>query len=274
MTNAASPIRLVVTDVDGTLVTGDKRLTPRAVRAVEALRARGIAFTVASSRPPIGLRPLVAPLGLTLPMGAFNGSTVVRPDLSLVDETLIPEAAARKAAARFAAEGIALWVFAEGAWLLTDPAGAYTDLERRTLQAEPRVVDDLAPHLGRAAKLVGVSRDHAALAALELRLAEEIGEGAAVHRSQAYYLDVTPPHVDKGHFVARLAGELDIALAQVAVLGDMANDTAMFSRAGLSIAMGNASEAVQRAATHVTGTNEADGFAEAIETYVLGREPS
>ncbi len=112
------PVSLVVTDVDGTLVTGDKQLTPRAIGAVDALRQRGIAFTLASSRPPIGLRPLVAPLGVALPMGAFNGSTVVRPDLSLIDETLIPEAAARKAAARFSAEGIDLWVFAEGAWLL------------------------------------------------------------------------------------------------------------------------------------------------------------
>ncbi|AWN46093.1 Cof-type HAD-IIB family hydrolase [Methylobacterium terrae] len=264
------PISLVVTDVDGTLVTGDKQLTPRAIRAVDALRARGIAFTVASSRPPVGLRPLVAPLGLDLPMGAFNGSTVVRPDLSLIDETLIPEEAARTAAARFSAEGIDLWVFAEGAWLLTDPDGPYTDLERRTLQAGPRVVDDLAPHLARAAKLVGVSRDHAALAALEPRLAREVGKGAAVHRSQAYYLDVTPPHIDKGHFVARIAGELGIPLSRVAVLGDMANDTAMFAKAGLSIAMGNASDAVKRAASHVTGTNEAEGFAEAIERFVLG----
>ncbi|MGX7704741.1 Cof-type HAD-IIB family hydrolase [Methylobacterium sp. Gmos1] len=262
-------ISLVVTDVDGTLVTGDKRLTERAIRAVDALRERGIAFTLASSRPPVGLRPLIAPLGLTLPMGAFNGSTVVRPDLSLVDETLIPEDAARTAASRLSAAGVDLWVFSEGAWLLTDPDGPYTDLERRTLQADPRVVDDLAPHLARAAKLVGVSRDHALLAALEPSLAEEIGDGAAVHRSQAYYLDVTPPHVDKGHFVARIAGELGMPLAEVAVLGDMANDTAMFARAGLSIAMGNASEAVKRAASEVTATNEAEGFAEAIERFVL-----
>ncbi|TGE01208.1 Cof-type HAD-IIB family hydrolase [Methylobacterium nonmethylotrophicum] len=263
------PIALVVTDVDGTLVTGDKQLTKRAIGAVAGLRARGIAFTVASSRPPIGLRPLIEPLGLTLPMGAFNGSTVVAPDLSVIDETLIPEAAARMAAARFARAGIDLWVFADGAWLLTDPDGPYTDLERRTLQADARVVPDLAPYLARAAKLVGVSRDHARLADLEPRLAEEIGEGAAVHRSQAYYLDVTPPHVDKGHFVARIAGERGIPLGEVAVLGDMANDTAMFARAGLSIAMGNAGDAVKRAASVVTGTNEADGFAEAIERYVL-----
>ncbi|GJD52048.1 Sugar phosphatase YidA [Methylobacterium crusticola] len=262
-------IALVVSDVDGTLVTSDKTLTPASVRAVAALRERGIAFTIASSRPPVGLAPLVGPLGIALPMGAFNGSTVVNPDLSLVDETLIPEEAARAAAARFEQEGVDLWVFADGRWLLRDPDGPYTDLERRTLQAGPRVVPDLAPYLGRAAKLVGVSRDHAHLAALEPALAAAIGARASVHRSQAYYLDVTPPDVDKGHFVARVAGELGIPLDAVATLGDMANDVAMFARSGLGIAMGNAADPVRRAARAVTGTNDADGFAEAIERYVL-----
>ncbi|MEH3144230.1 MAG: Cof-type HAD-IIB family hydrolase [Methylobacterium frigidaeris] len=264
------PIGLVVTDVDGTLVTPDKALTPAAIRAVARLRERGIAFTVASSRPPVGLRGLVEPLGLTLPMGAFNGSTVVRPDLSPISETFIPEAAARTAAARFAAAGIDLWVFAEGDWILRDPDGPYTDLERRTIGTGPRVVADLAPFLGRAAKLVGVSRDHAGLAACEEALAAEIGDGAAVHRSQAYYLDVTPPGEDKGGFVARLAAELGVAADEVATLGDMANDVAMFARSGLGIAMGNAEEAVKRRAGAVTASNAEDGFARAIARHVLG----
>ncbi|ACL61873.1 Cof-type HAD-IIB family hydrolase [Methylobacterium nodulans] len=263
------PVRLVVSDVDGTLVTPDKRLTPATIAAVGRLRERGIAFTVASSRPPIGLRPLVAALGLTLPMGAFNGSTVATPDLAVLAEAQVPEAAARIAAARFAERGIDLWVFADGAWLLRDPEAPYTDLERRTIQAGPRVVPDLAPFLGRAAKLVGVSRDEAGLAACEAALAAELGDRAAVHRSQPYYLDVTPPGADKGRFVGRIRRELGIAREEVATLGDMANDVAMFAESGLGIAMGNAADGVKRAATMVTAANDADGFAQAIERYVL-----
>ncbi|MGY2048474.1 Cof-type HAD-IIB family hydrolase [Methylobacterium sp. JK268] len=262
-------IRLVVTDVDGTLVAPDKSLTPAAIAAVGRLRERGIAFTVASSRPPIGLRPLAAALGLDLPMGAFNGSTVLAPDFTVLSEAFVPEAAARAAAARFGEAGIDLWVFAEGAWLLRDPQGPYTDLERRTLRAEPRVVPDLAPYLDRAAKLVGVSRDAAGLAACEAALARELGEGAAVHRSQTYYLDVTPPGTDKGRFVERVRRELGLVREEVATLGDMANDVAMFAQSGLSIAMGNAAEDVKRAARVVTEGNDADGFARAVERYVL-----
>lgn len=267
--NTASGIALVVSDVDGTLVTSDKSLTPRAIAAVRRLGEAGIGFTVASSRPPVGLKDLVSALDLRLPMGAFNGSTVCGPDLAILSEVLIPEEAAREAVARFDAEGIDAWVFARGAWHLRDPSAPYADLERRTLRAEPTVTADLAPLLGEAAKIVGVSRDHARLAALEAALAADLGTGAAVHRSQAYYLDVTPPGTDKGGFVRDLGRRLGIPPERIATLGDAGNDVAMFRASGLSIAMGNADAAVRAAACAVTADNDSDGFARAIERLAL-----
>jgi hydroxymethylpyrimidine pyrophosphatase-like HAD family hydrolase len=96
-----------------------------------------------------------------------------------------------------------------------------------------------------------------------------LGAQASVSRSQAYYLDVTPPAVDKGTFVEGLSRRLGVPAQAIAVLGDMENDLAMFRKAGMSIAMGNASEEVKRQATHVTKSNAEDGFAAAIEEYVL-----
>src|SRR5258705_14016546 len=87
----ARPISAVLTDVDGTLVTKDKVLTERALRAVKQLHERGIAFTITSGRPPFGMRMLVEPLGLTMPMAAFNGGAIVRPDLSVLDQRPLPE---------------------------------------------------------------------------------------------------------------------------------------------------------------------------------------
>ncbi len=263
-------IALVVSDADGTLVTDDKRLTPAAIAAVRRLGAAGIGFTLASSRPPVGLRSLAEALDLRLPMGAFNGSTVCTPDLRPISERLIPEAVARAAATRLDAAGIDVWVFADGAWNLRNPQAPYTDLERRTLQTEPHVVPDLSALLGRAAKIVGVSRDHAGLARLEEALAAELDGRAAVHCSQPYYLDVTPPGIDKGSFVADLGRQLGIPRERIATLGDAANDVALFRESGLSIAMGNAAPAVQRAASAVTADNNEDGFARAINRFVFG----
>lgn len=265
----ADGIRLVVSDVDGTLVTSDKTLTDATVSAVKRLRVAGIGFTIASARPPIGLRGLVAALGLDLPLGAYNGATIVGPDLAVIEERRLPAPVAREATERLAGEGLDVWVFARGAWYLRDPEAPYADLERRTLDAEPRVTEDLGDLLDEASKIVGVSRDHALLAACEGRLQEALGARATIHRSQPYYLDVTPPGLDKGQFVAWLSRHLAIPPARIATFGDAANDRPMFARSGFPVAMGNADAAVRASARAVTADNDSDGFARGIGAFIL-----
>ena len=92
---------------------------------------------------------------------------------------------------------------------------------------------------------------------------------ATVARSQPYYCDVTPPGIDKGRLVDLLAERLDVPREEIAVLGDMGNDVEMFRRAGFAIAMGNATPEVKALAQATTLSNDEDGFAPAIERYVL-----
>ena len=82
----------VISDVDGTLVTDDKMLTARAQAAVAQLRANGIIFSIISSRPPRGLRMLLKPLGITTPVGGFNGGVLATPDLAVIAEHLLSPA--------------------------------------------------------------------------------------------------------------------------------------------------------------------------------------
>jgi HAD superfamily hydrolase (TIGR01484 family) len=82
-------IRLVIADVDGTLVTKDKILTPRAIASVQRLRDADIAFTITSGRPPVGMKMLIEPLGLTEPIAAFNGGVFVHPDLSVMAQSFL-----------------------------------------------------------------------------------------------------------------------------------------------------------------------------------------
>src|SRR3954469_21444256 len=83
-------IAAVLADVDDTLVTQKKELTPRAIRAVKNLQERGVLFAITSGRPPRGMRMLVEPLGMKVPMAAFNGGIIILPDMSVVDERTIP----------------------------------------------------------------------------------------------------------------------------------------------------------------------------------------
>src|SRR5712691_8622812 len=83
-------IRLMLSDVDGTLVTRDKVLTARSVAAVRALADAGIVFAVTSGRPPRGMSMLIGPLGLTTPLAAFNGGLFVQPDMAVIEQRVIP----------------------------------------------------------------------------------------------------------------------------------------------------------------------------------------
>jgi Cof subfamily protein (haloacid dehalogenase superfamily) len=262
-------VSLVVSDVDGTLVTPDKQLTDASIRAVHLLHQRGIGFTVVSSRPPFGLRMLIAPLALALPIGAFNGGAMVGTKLAVIEQRRVPEPAARRSVEVLAEFGADVWLYTAERWLVRNPGGDYVPHERRTLQAEPTVVSDFTPYFARAAKIVGSSKDYARLAACDESMRAALGAQASVARSQPYYLDVTPPGVDKGTFVEALSQRLGVPAQAIAALGDMENDLAMFRRAGVAIAMGNADDAVKRQATYVTGTNAEDGFAQAIERYVI-----
>ncbi|MGA8599957.1 MAG: HAD family hydrolase [Beijerinckiaceae bacterium] len=267
-----SHISLVLSDVDGTLVTTEKQLTEATVVAVRSLTEHGVRFTVTSSRPPFGLRMLVERLNLQLPLGAFNGACLVEPDLSIVSQHRIPVEAATRAIEILKASHVGIWLFSADHWWLRDANGDYVERERRTVAADPTIIADYAPYLGNLSKIVGVSRDFDRLAQVESTMKSALGGTGSASRSQRYYLDITPPSVNKGTVVEALARHLEIPAAEIVTVGDMDNDVSMFKKSGFSIAVGNASDAARAAASVVCDrTNDTDAFAEAVERFILPR---
>jgi Cof subfamily protein (haloacid dehalogenase superfamily) len=266
-------IALVVSDVDGTLLTKDKTLTDGARRAVRRLHDAGIGFTITSSRPTIGMGFLIEPLAITLPIGPFNGSSIVDPQLKPIEAHLIPAPVAQRSLDMLNEFGVDICLFTNDSWLTRNPDGEYVPHEKRAIRADPTIVADFAPYLANVCKIVGASSDAALLQRCEAAMQKTVGAQATVVRSQTYYLDVTPPGHDKGTFVQAMARRLGISTDAVATIGDMQNDLAMFKVSGVSIAMGNATDDVKKLATHVTGSNEDEGFAGAVE-LILKRNAS
>ncbi len=267
-----SNIRLVIADVDGTLVTREKALTARAIDAVKRLRDDGIAFSVTSGRPPLGMKMLIGPLALTEPIAAFNGGVFVHPDLSVMAQSFVSAATAVKVIEAIERHGLVCWVYTDRDWLIRDINAPHVAREQWTVKFAPTVVPDFNTHLERVAKIVGVSDDLAAVARCEADVQRECGSHVSAARSQPYYLDVTHPDANKGHVVGVMSEALSIPPARIATIGDMPNDVLMFKKSGMSIAMGNASPEVQGQAQFVTSSNEDEGFANAMEAFVL-REP-
>jgi Cof subfamily protein (haloacid dehalogenase superfamily) len=261
---------VVITDVDGTLVNDEKKLTSRATSAVAELRESGIIFSIISSRPPRGLRLLLGPLEITTPIGGFNGGVIATPDLSIITEHLLPPAVARRTVDMLNAHGVQVWVFSRQDWLVCNSDGPYVGLEERTVGFRAKIIKDFEASLDAAAKIVGVSSDFELLARCESDLRAALADNASVARSQPYYLDITHPLANKGAALSEIAKLLAVPLAEIAVIGDGGNDVAMFERSGLSIAMGNASLEAQQAADFVTDSNREEGFANAVERFIIG----
>lgn len=264
-------VRLVVSDVDGTLVDKQKQLTPGTVAAVKRLRDAGVAFTIISARPKSGMLPIAEALDLDEPMAAFNGGIVFHRG-GRVDrhDTIDPEVA-RGVLALAADAPVDRWVFADDRWYASTDVGVHVDHERIASNQQPIVTDDFAALLDRADKITLVSDTPAVLIDLHARAATAFAGRATIVQSQTYYLDVTALTANKGDGVRALAGAAGVPLEQVAVIGDQANDLPMLMIAGVSIAMGNAPDAVKQAAQHVTAGNDADGVAHAIDTIILPR---
>jgi Cof subfamily protein (haloacid dehalogenase superfamily) len=266
-----SNIRLLIADVDGTLLTPDKELTERARRAVLALGAAGVAFAITSGRPPRGMRMLVGPLGLTTPIAAFDGGMLVHPDLSPMDEQDLPAAIVGQIVEAIDRHKLDAWIYRGVDWFVRTPTASHVDREQRTVRFEPKVVPNFDDLRDGIVKIVGVSDDLPAVAHCEADVRQQFGKHVSATRSQPYYLDVTHPDANKGAVVTRLSELLDVSTELIATIGDMPNDVLMFARSGLSIAMGNSSPEVQRTAHRVTRTNTEEGFAEAVEKFILAQ---
>jgi len=267
------PIRFLLSDMDGTLLLPDHSLNQRTIEAVRSLREAGVLFSLATGRPPKAMLQQIEALGVDLPTAAFNGGTIVNPDGSLLVAHYLPATAALTALALFAdLPDIEVWLFSGGDWLLKDPHRPMVPREQHGLGYPPVVVESFEPYLERIDKIVAASNNAELLIELEAQLLPKVEGQAQVSRSQPIYLDVTAMQANKGAALATLAEFLGVSLEQTAAMGDGGNDPAMFHRAGLSIAMGQAEEAVKLQADVVTGANTEDGAAQAIERYILPRK--
>jgi Cof subfamily protein (haloacid dehalogenase superfamily) len=262
-------LSLMLSDVDGTLVTDDKVVTPRARAAVAELRAAHIGFTITSARPPRGMKILIDDLKINTIVSGFNGGVLVKPDLTVIQARFLPRTVAALALEIIGQHELAAWIYTDTEWFVPDPDGAHVAREAFTINFEAKVSRDFGSLRSRAAKIVGVSDDLQAVAQCEAVLQSELHGQASAERSQPYYLDVTHPEANKGGVVEFLSRYLDIAPAEIVTIGDMPSDVRMFEKSGLSIAMGNASAEVQAQTNFVTLSNEEDGFAYAMDKFVL-----
>jgi Cof subfamily protein (haloacid dehalogenase superfamily) len=263
----ADSIELVVSDIDGTLITSNHELTEATKTTAARLQDAGIALSLCSSRPPRSIRPLAEALRLRSPFAAFNGALLTRADGEVVQRSIIPAAVIAKVKSIADEFGLAVWLYDENDWWAPwrDP---FVDREEHTSGFSP-LIEGYADRTTRECNKLTVVGKPEFVAEAQKRVWNELASEVSASCSKPRFLDITSHGFHKGSVIVRLAGILSIPTSKVAVIGDGPNDVEMFRQAGLSIALGQAVDEVLHAATFITASNDNDGWSKGLEHYVL-----
>jgi Cof subfamily protein (haloacid dehalogenase superfamily) len=213
---------------------------------------------------------LFDPLELDTPIAGFNGGLFVKRDLTIVEQKTVPVDVASEAIDLIREHGLDAWVYRGNDWLITNVDAPHVAREGWTVKFEPKVVADVGEKLDQVAKIVGVSDDYDKVRRCEADAQAAFGQHATAARSQPYYLDITNKEANKGAVVEYLSSHLNVPVDEIATIGDQPNDVLMFKRSGFSIARGNAADEVKAQADATTSSYNDEGFARAMERFILG----
>lgn len=266
--------KLLVLDVDGTLLNGDREISKRTLAALLKVQQMGVRIVLASGRPTYGLLPLAKTLELGNYGGfilSYNGCQIISAQNGeivferRINPEMLPylEKKARK-------NGFAIFTYHDDTIIANNPENEYIQSEARLnnlkliKEEEFSIGVDFAP-----CKCMLVSDDEEALVALEQLWKSRLNGALEVFRSEPYFLEVVPCGIDKANTLGALLEHLDIKRDEVIAIGDGVCDVTMIQLAGLGVAMGHAQDSVRVCADYVTATNEEDGVAQAVEKLIL-----
>ncbi|QQE12803.1 HAD family phosphatase [Planctomycetota bacterium] len=265
-----APIKMIATDLDGTLLRDDKTVSDRNINAIKQAIESGIIVVIASARPPRAVKSIYQTLGLDTIQINYNGAA----HYDIHNDTFTKHLPLDPAFVRSIVD-LAREVDSEVCVSLEVMDKWYTDRVDDSLPIETskHFSPDKLSHLDDlfeepVTKLMLLAPTDR-LEKVHTAVRDSFGNQIAIHMSDEHLIQIVDPSVDKEHSVRDLAGYYEIPRENVMCIGDAQNDEGMIKWAGIGIAVGNAWPDTKQAADHVVSSNEQDGVAEAIEKFAL-----
>lgn len=266
--------KLLVLDVDGTLLNEAKEISKRTLAALLKVQQMGVRIVLASGRPTYGLLPLAKSLELGNYGGylvSYNGCQIISAQNGeilferRINPELVPylEKKARK-------NNFALLTYHDDTLVTDSPGNRHVQREAALNHLQIIREDEFSTGIDFApCKCVLVSDDEEALIDLETYWKKRLDGTMDVFRSERYFLEVVPCGIDKANTLGALLDMLKVKRDEVMAIGDGVCDVTMIQLAGMGVAMGHSPESVKACADYVTVSNEDDGVAQAVEKAIL-----
>lgn len=266
--------KLLVLDVDGTLLNDAKEISKRTLSALLKVQHMGVRIVLASGRPTYGLMPLAQTLELGHFGGyvvSYNGCQIIKAENGeiLFERRINPEMIPylEKKALK---NNFSIFTYHDDTLLTNDDENLY--IRREAQLNKLKIIRE--EHFSTAidfspCKCVLVSDDEEALRGLEEHWKKRLAGALDVFPSEPYFLEVVPCGIDKANTLGALMEQLGVTREEVIAIGDGVADVTMLQLAGVGIAMGHSQDSVKRCADYVTASNEEDGVAQAVEKLIL-----
>ncbi len=276
-TTTDTPIELIAVDLDGTLLNGDNQLSARNEQALKDAMSQGVRVIIATGKTRASAADLFQRLQFNAPGIFVQGLMIYQPDGTISHQQTLHPDVVRQMLTYIEERGYEVVLYSGTRLIanrLNDRVNALTvDYHEPAPElAGPLVnlVDDMPIN-----KMIAVRpNDPKRITALRWQIERQLdGQASVVQSMVRDMLEIVPPGSSKGAALRTVLKQLNIPAERVLAIGDAENDLAMLKLAGISVAVGNAAQAVKDAADHVVASNQDDGVAEAIERFVLKRQP-
>jgi Cof subfamily protein (haloacid dehalogenase superfamily) len=268
------PYKMIVLDLDDTLLNDEHTLSKRNKEALMAAQELGVKVVLASGRPTFGMVSLAKELQLDQYGSyilSYNGSKIIdaTSNEELFNSTISSEMAHRlyDLSRR---EGVSILSYKDESIVIEEP-NEYADIEATITGLPLQIVDQFKESINEPVVKAMMLAHPDVLVNVEQTMIKEVGEDVSVFRSKPFFLEFTALNVTKGTSLGQLTKKLGIAPEEVIAIGDSYNDITMIEFAGLGVAMGNAPEAIKEIANYVTDTNNHDGVAKVVEDFILSK---
>lgn len=265
--------KLLVLDIDGTLTNSKKEITPNTRKSLLKLQEEGIKVVLASGRPTPGIYKLAKELKLDhygSYILSYNGAKIINCKTDeIIYQNVIPQDYIPQLYDAAVKANVGIISYENDSIITSSEIDQYIQKEATINQIPIKEVDNFAEYITFPVNKCLMTGDGTYLATVEEDMKEQFGTDLSIYRSEPFFLEIMPQHVDKAYSLGKLLAHLGLTKDEMICCGDGFNDISMIKYAGLGVAMSNAQDAVKEVADYITLSNDEDGIVAVLDKFIF-----